>query len=118
MDRALVETVILGAAFVPWLVEVFFQLRLQARFLAALPEPMRAALPRHPRRPALAFLGSWRFQMAFWRCIRRDLPGDAADIAALKRRMRATMRREAVWVSGGVAVLAVLIAVGWRPEWP
>lgn len=118
MDRALVGNLVLGAAFAPYVVEVILQVRLQARFLAALPEATRAALPPHPRRPWLAAVGSVRFFLALWRCFRRDYPDDPAPITVLKRKMRASLRRELVWGVGGVAVLIVLLSLGWRPIWP
>ena len=94
MDRSLFGTLIAGLAFLPWIVEVFFQVRLQARFLEALPAEARAALPRHPRRPLLAFLGGLRFELALWRTWRRDAPDDPPAVRALKARMRASLRRE------------------------
>jgi hypothetical protein len=118
MDQALTGTLILLLAFLPWVVEVVVQLRLQARFLGALSESKRAALPPHPRRPWLAFLASPRFAWAMWRAFRRDQPDDQTAVLALKRRMRASFRRELVWGPGFVTVLVVLIATGWRPIWP
>jgi hypothetical protein len=115
MDSALSGTLAVGAGFLPWMVEVAFQLRLQARFIAALPESVRAALPPHPRRPWLAFLGSLRFNLALWRYVRRDLPDDSPTITRLKRQICRSLRREMSWITGGVVVLAVLIATGGRP---
>lgn len=111
-------TLILFVAFLPWVVEVVLQLRLQARFLAALSEAKRAALPPHPRRPWLAFLGSPRFAWAIWRAFRRDHPDDPDAVLALKRRMRSSLRRELIWGPGFVGVLVVLVVTGWRPIWP
>lgn len=118
MDYAMGGTLILFVMFVPWAVEVVVQLRLQARFLAALSEAKRAALPPHPRRPWLAFLGSPRFAWAIWRAFRRDQPDDPDVVVALKRRMRASFRRELVWAPGFVTVLTALLVSGWRPIWP
>jgi hypothetical protein len=115
MERSLLGTLIAGLAFLPWIVEVAFQLRLQARFLEALPPETRAALGRHPRRSVLAFLGSTRFQLAVWRSFRRDTPEDLAPVLELKRRMRASLRREIAWALGGLAIVAVLVYGGWRP---
>jgi hypothetical protein len=115
MDRSLFGTLIAGLAFLPWMVEVFYQVRLQAHFLEALPPEARAALPRHPRRPVLAFAGSPRFAMAVWRAFRRDAPDDPADVRDLKARMRWSLRREIAWALGGLAVVAVLVRGGWRP---
>jgi hypothetical protein len=118
LDQSLVGTLLLGVAFLPWVAEVFWQARLQPRFLAALPEKTRAALPRHPRRPALAFAASARFHLAFWRFARRDLPEDSETIRQLKRKVRASLRRELAWVLCGASARAVLLAAGWRPSWP
>jgi hypothetical protein len=118
MDHAMVGTLILALAFLPWVVEVVLQVRLQARFLDALPEARRSALPPHPRRHWLAFLGSPRFAWAIWRAFRRDQPDDPNAVLAIKRRMRASFRRELIWGPGFVAVLIVLVASGWRPIWP
>jgi hypothetical protein len=115
MDRSLLGLLIIGVAFLPWIVEVFYQVGLQARFIAAMPPDARAALPAHPRRPALAFLSSARFHLAFWRYARRDLPEDPPDVAALKRQVRASLRREFFWLAGGLATVAYLVARGWRP---
>ena len=115
MDRSLFGTLIAALAFLPWVVEVFFQVRLQARFLEALPPETRAALPRHPRRSLLAFLGGPRFELALWRSWRRDVAGDPPALLALKARMRASLRREIAWAAGGLAILAVLARAGWRP---
>jgi hypothetical protein len=118
MEYAMTGTLILFVAFLPWAVEVVVQLRLQTRFLAALSEAKRAALPPHPQRPWLAVLGSPRFALAMWRAFRRDQPDDPETVLALKRRMRASFRRELVWGPSFVTVLAVLVATGWRPIWP
>jgi hypothetical protein len=115
MDRSLLGTLTAALAFLPWVVEVAYQVRLQARFLEALPPETRATLPPHPRRPLLAFLGSTRFQLAVWRSFRRDVPGDPEPVLALKARMRASLRRELAWALGGVAILVVLVRNGWRP---
>jgi hypothetical protein len=114
MDHSLVGTVIASLAFLPWMAEVVFQVRLQARFLDLLPEAARAALPRHPRRPALAFLGSPRFALAVWRSFRHDEPGDPEPLLALKAHMRASLRRELVWALAGFGALAALLRAGWR----
>jgi hypothetical protein len=118
MDQTLIGTLILGVIFMPYVVEVLLQARLQARFLAVLPESTRARLPPHPRRPWLACIGSTRFFFALWRCIRRDLPDDPDPVLALKRKMRASVRRAIVWGLCSVGVFVALLAWGWRPFWP
>jgi hypothetical protein len=115
IDRKLLGLLIVGVAFLPWIVEVFYQVGLQARFLAAMPPDARAALPAHPRRPALAFLSSTRFHLALWRYARRDLPEDPPDVGTLKRQVRASLRREAFWLLGGLGAVVYLVAKGWRP---
>jgi hypothetical protein len=115
MDRSLLGSLIAGLAFLPWIVEVFFQVRLQARYLEALPPATRASLPPHPRRAVLGFLGSPRFAMAVWRSFRRDLPDDPPPVLELKARMRASLRREIAWALGGLAIVVVLVHGGWRP---
>ena len=115
MDRSLLGTLIACLAFLPWIVEVFFQVRLQARFLEALSPEARAALPRHTRRPMLAFLSGPRFELALWRTWRRDAPGDAPAVRELKARMRRSLRREIAWALSGLAIVAVLVSIGWRP---
>jgi hypothetical protein len=115
MDHHLLFTAVAGVAFAPWVVEVALQVRLLRLFLEALPAAERAALPAHPRRPSLGFLGSTRFHLAVWRSFRREQTRDAAPLAALKRRMRASLRRELCWATAGVTTLTVLLARGWRP---
>jgi hypothetical protein len=115
MEASLFDTLIAGLALLPWAAEILWQLRLQARFLASLPETSRSMLPPHPRQPWFAFLGSARFHLAFWRLFRRDLPDDPPILAALKRQMRASLWRELVFAAGGLAVLTVLLVAGWRP---
>jgi hypothetical protein len=106
---------ILALATLPYIIEVLSQLSLQARFVATLPADTRATLPPHPRRPFFVFLGSLRFQLALWRFVRKDLPADPVAVTALKHRMRASLRREALWALLAASVAAVLIAKGWRP---
>lgn len=111
----LLGTSIVAVAFVPWIIEVIWQLRFQARFIAALPEAFRTKLPRHPRSPWLAFLARPRFHLALWRYARRDLPGDSDEILRMKRAFRASLRRELFWVLGAGCVVTILLAGGWRP---
>jgi hypothetical protein len=115
MNRSLFGLLIVGVAFLPWIVEVFYQVGLQARFLKAMPPDARAALPAHPKRAALAFLSSTRFHLALWRYARRDLPTDPPDVADLKRQVRASLKREALWLVLGLATVVILVVRGWRP---
>jgi hypothetical protein len=118
MDLSLLGTLILAALALPYTVEVFYQVWLQAQFLAVLPPSVRAGLPSHPRRPWLSFLASLRFQMALLRYALRDLPEDPRLVAAWKRRMRASIVRESIFVGGLIVSTIVLLAYGWRPIWP
>jgi hypothetical protein len=118
MDLPLLGTLILAALALPYTVEVFFQVWLQARFLAVLPASVRAGLPPHPQRPWLSFLASLRFQMALLRYALRDLPEDAPLIATWKRRVSASIVRESILVGGLIVSTIVLVAYGWRPIWP
>ncbi len=114
----MIGTLVLAILVVPYAGEVFYQVWLQARFLAALPEDVRAALPPHPRRPVLSFFASLRFQIAVLRYARRNLPDDSPKIAYWKRRMRASMLRESFLLGSLVLSTVVLLALGWRPIWP
>jgi hypothetical protein len=115
MPSNLVATLIVTAAAIPYVVEVLAQLPLLTRVMAALPHDLRARLPPHPRRPALAVFGSARFFIALFRWGLRNDPADGPDLAALKRKMRASAAREAVFGVVFWATAAVLWARGWRP---
>lgn len=117
MNPEWLGTSILGVAFIPWVVEVMWQLWFQARFIEALPESVRASLPSHPRAPWLACLASPPFHLALWRYARRDLPDDPDMILRMKRAYRSSLRRELVWIGGAGCVLVVLLVGGWRPPW-
>src|SRR5437763_4251016 len=97
MDAQLRGTLIAAAAAVPYLWEIVAQLPLLTRVMAALPAETRATLPRHPRRPSLAVFGSTRFFLALFRFALRNDVTDSPEIAALKRRMRASAVREALF---------------------
>jgi len=118
MDLSLLGTLALGLAFVPYAVEVIFQVRLQADFLMALPPDERASLPPHPRHVWLAPAGSVRFFIALWRTVRSASPTDSPRVAHLKQRIRSSLRREIVWGTTGLLLLTYLLAIGWRPIWP
>ena len=118
MERDLLGTLLLAAVFVPYTLDVLGQVRLQARFLAALPAPVRAALPPHPRSPWLAVAGSTRFFFALWRCARRESPHDSDRVRALKREIRSSVLRDLVYFASGSVLVVALVASGWRPVWP
>jgi hypothetical protein len=118
MNLPLIGTLVLAVFAVPYAVEVFYQVWLQARFLAALPGSVRAAFPRHPRRAVLSFFASLRFQIAVLRYARRKLPEDSPVVAYWKRRMRASMARESLLIGGLAVSTVVLLVLGWRPIWP
>jgi hypothetical protein len=76
---------------------------------------VRAELPPHPRRPQLAVFGSARFFLGLFRYALRNDARDSGEMATLKRKMRASAVREAVY--GMVFIVAVVVAWrhGWRP---
>ena len=108
---------VIAVAVTPYVIEVLSQLKLQARFMAALPEETRAKLPPHPRSPWLVGAGSVRFYLALWRYLRRDLASDPPVIVELKRRIRASLRRELGFALGAAMVITLLLMAGWRPPW-
>ena len=117
-DVEITGSLVVALIALPYIVEVLGQLPLLARVMSALPEEMRAALPRHPRHPWLAVFGSARFFVALFRFALRRTSADAPEIAALKHNMRASMLREALF---GIAFWATAVALwrhGWRPPWP
>ena len=111
-------TVIAAVAAIPYIVEILGQLPLLARVMRALPEETRTALPRHPRHPWLAVFGSARFFVALFLLALRRAPADGPEVVVLKRRMRASMLREALF---GIVFWTTVVALwrrGWRPPWP
>jgi hypothetical protein len=118
LDVQLTGAFVIAVAALPYVVEVLRQVPLQARLFAILPPEIRARLPPHPRRPWLTVFGSVRFFLALFRYALRDTPEDTNDIAALKRKMRASAIREGLFAALFIAVLATLLAKGWRPAWP
>lgn len=111
----LLRTLAVALAAIPYVAEILWQLPLLTRVMRALPTDTRAALPPHPRRPWLAVFGSARFFLALFRLALRDAPADAPAIRQLKRQMRASAIREAVF---GVVFWGSAIAFwcqGWRP---
>ncbi len=115
IDRSVVGTLVLAPLVVAYTVEVFYQVWLQARFLEAIPQTVRAGFPRHPRRALFSFFASLRFQIAVLRYARIDLPEDATLTTYWKRRMRASMVREAILLSCLAVTAGLLLWLGWRP---
>jgi len=109
---------LVAATALPYAIEILRQVPLQARFLAILPPDARAALPPHPRHPWLAPFGSVRFFLALFRYVLRNTPEDPIAVAALKRKMRASMLREGLFAAGLIIVVTALWSAGWRPAWP
>lgn len=115
MDSQLTGLLLAGAVAIPYVVEILGQVPLLARLVSALPEEVRASLPRHPRRPWLAVFGSTRFFLALFRYALRNDRHDSAEVLALKHQMRASAIREALF---GIALAIVVVALwrsGWRP---
>jgi hypothetical protein len=115
MDSHLAATLVLTAAAIPYVVEILAQLPLLTRVMRALPDDVRGRMPRHPRRPALAVFGSARFFLALFRLALRKDAADSPELSVLKKKMRASALREAVfgvvfWTTAGV-----LWSRGWRP---
>ncbi|HEX3696338.1 MAG TPA: hypothetical protein VH374_13230 [Polyangia bacterium] len=115
MDVQLTGFLVVTIAALPYVVEILTQLPLLNRVVSALPAEVRAELPPHPRRPQLAVFGSARFFLALFRYALRNDPRDSDDIIALKRKMRASAIREALF--GLIFIVAVVVAwrQGWRP---
>ena len=118
MDLPLRGTLILAGLVLPYAAEVFYQVWLQARFLAVVPARVRASWPRHPRRPWLSFFASLRFQIAVLRYARGRHPDDTPDVRFWKGKMRASMVRESLLLAGLAVTTIGLLAIGWRPIWP
>jgi hypothetical protein len=108
-------TLLIGLAHVPFVWEVALQLRLAAQLYERLPAECRQRFPDAPAGPGRLFLGSARFQVAYWRYVRDDTAGDGAEIQRLKLALRRSMKRKiaATTVAFGVAV--GLLVMGWRP---
>jgi hypothetical protein len=115
VDSQLVGLLIAGAVAVPYVVEILRQVPLLARAVSALPPEVRAGLPRHPRRAWLAPFGSARFFLALFGYVLRNDPQDGGEIRALKRQMRASAIREAVFGAALAIVVVALWRSGWRP---
>lgn len=98
--------------------EVALQLRLAARLYARLPSALRQSFPDAPTAPGRLFLGSARFQRAFWRYVTDTdaaVDADGAELAQLKRALRRSMRRKIVVAALGFSVVIGLVVAGWRP---
>jgi cation transport regulator ChaB len=116
MDVQLGGFLVVAAAAVPYVTEILGQVPLLTRVMSALPAEVRAELPPHPRRPQFAVFGSARFFLALFRYALRNDARDSGELVTLKRKMRASAVREAVF--GMVFVVAVVVAWrhGWRPD--
>jgi hypothetical protein len=115
VEFQLTGSVIAAVVATPYIVEILRQVPLLARVMSALPAEVRAGLPPHPRRPWLAFFGSTRFFLGLFRYALRTDPRDPLEMVALKRAMRASAIREAVFGAALVITVAVLWKHGWRP---
>jgi hypothetical protein len=115
VDSQLVGLLITGGVAVPYVVEILRQVPLLTRMVSALPPEVRAGLPRHPRQARLALFGSARFFVALFRYALRNDPEDSREILALKRQVRASAIREAVFGAALAIVVVALWRSGWRP---
>jgi hypothetical protein len=118
VDFQLAGMLIVTAVAIPYVTEILRQVPLLTRMVAALPADVRAALPCHPRDPRRAAFGSARFFLALFRYTLRNDPADPAEVVALKKKMRASAVREAVFGVALIATVAGLWRLGWRPTWP
>jgi hypothetical protein len=117
MDFQLAGSLLATAVAVLYVVEILSQLSLLTRVMRALPVEVRARLPPHPRRPWLAVFGSTRFFLALFRYALRNDPQDPGEIAALKRKMRASAVREALFGVSLAVTVVLLLRHGWQPPW-
>jgi len=117
VDFQLAGWLIATAVALPYMVEIVGQVPLLTRVMRALPAEVRDRLPPHPRRPWLAMFGSARFFVALFRYALRSDAHDAPEIAALKAKMRASAKREALFGVGLVLTVVLLVRHGWQPPW-
>jgi GrpB-like predicted nucleotidyltransferase (UPF0157 family) len=115
VDAQLAGFLVVAVAAIPYVVEILGQVPLLTRVMAALPAERRAELPPHPHRAQLAVFGSTRFFLALFRDALRNDVRDSGELVALKRKMRASAVREALF--GIIFIVAVVVAWrhGWRP---
>jgi hypothetical protein len=118
VDFQLVGMLIVVVVAIPYVIEIVQQVPLLTRMVSALPPDVRAALPRHPSDPRRAVFGSARFFLALFRYALRLNPADPAELAVMKKKMRASVFREAVFGGALIATVAILWRHGWRPPWP
>lgn len=100
---------------VPFVWEVALQLRLAARLYRLLPPERRQSFPDAPSKPARLFLGSARFQRAFWSYVTEQDANDGAETERLKQALRRSMRRKIVMATLAFLVAVGLVVMGWRP---
>lgn len=106
---------IITAAHIPFMREVYYQIRISSLLYEQLPPARRAAFPDAPARPALVFMGSARFHIAFWSYVKSEDALDSSLQAGLKRALRRSMKRKIVVAVLAFLVACVLVAAGWRP---
>jgi len=115
MDGQVKWTLIVSAVAIPYVVEVLSQVPLLTRVVEALPADVRAALPAHPRRSRYAVFGSTRFFLALFRWALRDQVADDTAVRRLKRKMRTSAFREAMFGASLMVVVVLAWRYGWRP---
>jgi hypothetical protein len=115
MDVQLTGFLVVAVAALPYVLEILRQVPLLTRVMRVLPAEVRAELPPHPRRPELAVFGSARFFLALFRYALRSDVRDPDELVALKRRMRASVAREALFGIAFVVTAVMAWRHGWRP---
>lgn len=108
-------SIAVALAHAPFVREVVLQLRIQPRLYGAIAPEVRAGFPASPRDGRLIFVASPRFIAAFRRWLWAEVAGEDAEVAALKRAMRASMRREKIAAIAAFAFAALMWVRGWRP---
>lgn len=115
VDVQLAGLLVVIVAALPYGIEILSQVPLLTRVMSALPADVRAELPPHPRRPQLAVFGSARFFIALFRYAFRDDARDTGELVTLKRKMRASAVREALFGMVFIAAVVMSWRHGWRP---
>ena len=109
---------IIAVAHVPFLREVYLQLRLSSQLYGLVTPARRSQFPDAPAQPTWLVLASARFHLAFWSYVKREEREDTPLQAGLKRALLRSMKRKVVVAVLGFLVAGALLAAGWRPYPP